>query len=88
MRLRMYQERGVIWPGEGPNTMQPRVAQSAAPSSCTARRGADRIGGRCGARVYGLAELRVGRDPCEASGPRASALSDAVGGVPCGARSA
>ena len=88
MYVRMYEEREITWPGEGPNPMQLRVAQGAALSSYTARRGADRIGGRCRACSHRHAQLPVGRDPREGGGPRASAPTEAVGGAPCGARSA
>ena len=62
--------------------MQLRVAQNAALSSCTARRGAVRIGGCCGARAQRRAELPVGRDPrlrcfglgCSAEGVRVFGL--------------
>ena len=62
--------------------MQLRVAQNAALSSFTARRGAVRIGGCCGARAQRRAELPVGRDPrlrcfglgCSAEGVMVKAL--------------
>ena len=72
-------------PDEGPNPMQLVVAQGAALSSYTARRGAVRIRGCCGASAQ---RRVVRRDLREAGGPRASAPTEAVGGAPRGARSA
>ena len=61
MYVCMYEETEMTWPGEEPNPMQLHVAQGAAPYSYTARRGADWIGGRCGAGAHRYAELLVGR---------------------------